>query len=64
MYFDYYVKILRKRFLKRFGESLKLGKLCECSAAFCSTKTRFSLDKKHEKVVASLLCSLYLTESI
>ena len=45
--------LLRENSAKKVSEGFrwvsKLGKLCECGATFRSTKTRFSLDKKHEK---------------
>ena len=45
--------LLRENSAKKISEAFwwvsKLGKLCECGAAFRSTKTLFSLDKKHEK---------------
>ena len=41
------------KFPKKVSEAFwwvsKLAKLCECGAAFRSTKSRFSLDKKHKK---------------
>ena len=49
--------LLRENSAKKVSEGFrwvsKLGKLCECGATFRSTKTRFSLDKKHQKT-----CSL------
>ena len=45
--------LLRENSAKKVSEAFwwvsKLGKLCECGAAFRSTKSGFSLDKKHEK---------------
>ena len=45
--------LLRENSAKKVSEGFrwvsKLRKLCECGATFRSTKTRFSLDKKHEK---------------
>ena len=45
--------LLRENSAKKVAEAFwwvsKLGKLCECGAGFRSTKTRFCLDRKHEK---------------
>ena len=64
MHFDYYVKVLQKRFLKGLGESPSWENYVSAVRPFARQKPIFPWIKSMRKLVASLESSLYLTESI